>query len=241
VLGKPWRLYSPAPPEPSDLAVSPDGTYAYAPLSPVDGTVATFDLRSYSGLEETASGRPNLGCSSCDLRSAAITPDGSRVLIGGDIDGVLDTATGHLSRVTTPESGTSDVAITPDGASAYAVGARDALWRYIMPAGTFDGSILAPDHFGTAVAVSPAGDRLYLAGGTSGDYKLYVLDELTHAPIGTAVAMPDTPIAMNFIPDQAPVASVTSMGSARYDGSASSAQRPSGSPCGSTAGPLAAR
>src|SRR3954451_18741653 len=130
-------------------------------MSPVDDTVVTLDLRSYSGMEETAFHRPNLGCSSCDLRSAAITPGGSRVLIGGVINGVLDTATGDLTRVTTLDSGTSDTAITPNGVSAYVVGARDALWRYGMPAGTFDGSIVAPDYYGTSVAVNPAGDRLY--------------------------------------------------------------------------------
>src|SRR3954453_21530367 len=43
VLGTRWGLLSPPPPSPSDLAITPDGSRAFTPMSSHDGTVAIFN------------------------------------------------------------------------------------------------------------------------------------------------------------------------------------------------------
>ena len=204
-LGKPWSLVHPAPPEPADLAVTPDGTYAYAAMDRNDASVAEFDLHSFSGQE--VGNRPHLDCT-CDMRAIAVTPDGSRVLVGGDANGIINTATHALTALTTPGSGTADLAISPDGASAYAVGSREALWRYGLPSGAFDGSAVSPAEYSLSVAFNPAGDRVFL-GGYFPDNDLYILDKATHAPIGDPIELEGTPVAMATTPDQPPVADLS--------------------------------
>ncbi len=227
MLGERWSIDS-APPVPEDLAVSPDGSHAYAPMS-YESSVAEFDLRSYTGHEvaTTRGERLDLECGVCPMRSAAITPDGSQVVIGGEYNGILDTAAHTLTRLTDLGYGTTDVAISPDGANAFAVGERNALWRYSLPSGVFDGTTRPPSELGRTVALNPAGDTLYV--GFILDSELYVLDEATHIPIGEPIELDGRPVAMAVTPDQAPTAALTASSDAgdpglsvSFDASASS-------------------
>jgi DNA-binding beta-propeller fold protein YncE len=205
ILGKPWVLTRPAPPDPADLAVLPSGARAYTPMEQRDGSFAEFDLTSYSGIE--AGTRTHFEGGSELLHAAAATPDGTQVLIGGDSNGLVDTATGKLTKVTTFGDGTSDVAINPDGRTAYAVGAREALWRYSLPSGILDASAISPGVFDSAVALNPAGDRLFV-GESFPDHQLFFLDQASHARIGSPIALDGIPVRMATTPDQPPDAAL---------------------------------
>lgn len=207
-IGTPWTLHEPVPPPvPSALAVTTDGTHAYAAIDG-DGMVADFDLTSFTGLEQatlTSTPRLRVANGNLPLRAIAVTPDGRKVVATGDGLGIIDTATRTVETVSSPASFTG-LAITPDSGRALLVG-NFSLYRFAIGTQTFESEFaMFVEPNAIAVAIDPAGTRAVVAGGTVGDYRARVFDPITHEPAGDPVALVGRPVALAIVPDQPPLA-----------------------------------
>jgi len=159
----------------------------------------------------------NLGSGS-GPKAIAFTPDGSRAYVAS-VNGAgvfpIDTATGVASAaIPLPDSARS-IAITPDGSRAFVPSAGNnsnvhqidlATNTVVSPTITFSSG---PANL-NAVAITPGGGRLYVAGGPLPDPgKVVGLSlasrELTGPPIDVGL----TPIAMAIVPDKSPTARLT--------------------------------
>lgn len=107
-------------------------------------------------------------------RAVALTPDGSRLVVtneqGGSVAGI-DTATGAIAWQTplganqqAPGSYPAGVVTTPDGRAAFvAAQGSNAVFRLDVATGAVTGLVPVGDH-PVALAVSPTGRQLYVAG-----------------------------------------------------------------------------
>ncbi len=180
---------------PMNPTFTPDGRLLYVADSQ-GSNIAVIDPRTNSVTEVI-----DLDMRPCDL---AFTPDGERLVVtliqaspyeGQGAVMVLDLTTGEeASRVvigTNPE----EVAITPDGARAYAVGA--SLWAIDVARGDVVRDIYLPHHCYDALA-SPDGKRIYLSA-TFGSDKIVIVDTETNAVAGEIDVL--MPCGMVISPD----------------------------------------
>ena len=167
------------------VAVSPDGAHVYA-FGPLDDAVAVFARNAGTGAltflasQVHAPLQTNLNEGGTVIPGAiALEPGGSQLYVAADRIAVLarNAGTGALlatSAATTLRS-TSALALSPDGAHLYAASLEGTLTAFRRDAGTgglefveseMDG-IGALDALGMpqAVAVSPDGGHVYVAGG----------------------------------------------------------------------------
>ena len=206
-IGTRWALDA-APPGVADLAVMPDGTHAWAALD-FDGTIADFDLRSFTGHEvaDTRSDRLKVTNGGSALDEVAVRPNGSLVVVAGIKVGRIKPATRSVATDDLPDQ-IKGLAITPNGAKALATG-NMALWRLGLPNGRFESEFSSiVESTGEDVAVTPDGELGVVAGGEVGNYRVRSFDPITQAPFAPAVAIPGDPISIAIVPNQPPVATL---------------------------------
>ncbi len=180
---------------PMNPTFTPDGRLLYVADSQ-GSNIAVIDPTTNAVAEVI-----DLDMRPCDL---AFTPDGERLVVtliqaspyeGQGAVMVIDVATGQeLSRAvigTNPE----EVAITPDGTRAYAVGA--SLWAIDVATGEVLRDIWLPHHCYDALA-SPDGKRIYLSA-TFGSDKIVIVDTETNAVAGEIDVL--MPCGMVISPD----------------------------------------
>jgi YVTN family beta-propeller protein len=147
-------------------------------------------------------------------RAIGFTPDGSRAYVTSENGGgviPMDAASGAAGALigTGGDPGLS-IAISPDGSSAFvpSAGLDHDLYEIDLATNTGVSPTLSPPDWPThlnAVAMTPDGSRVYVAGGPGPDpgqvagFDL-VAGELTGDPIDVGL----TPIAMAIVPDQSP-------------------------------------
>src|SRR4051794_18400713 len=202
------------------IAVTPNGRTAY--LSANDGSVVPVDLTTHQeGTAIPVGGTP---------RGLAVTPDGTRVVVavnGTDSVRVIDTATNGLAAKAPAVPGANEVAITPDGATAWVTtwngtdeSATTTEDGYVIPVNL--GSLTAgtrvnvrnSDSMGQAwgVAITPDGRKLYVSDGRSNNTNpngttVRAVDLAASPPVaGTPITVGMSPRVIAITPDQAPIA-----------------------------------
>jgi YVTN family beta-propeller protein len=196
----------------TDVAVRPDGTRAYVPLQ--IGSVLAVDLTSRQVASTIRTeGRPY---------TIAVTSDGARAYVA-DLAGVslfvLDTT--HDSLVKSIDLAPLErpvrspaVAISPDGGRAWVTSATP-MDDYLIVIDTAANAIAgrhALDIHPVGVAVSPDGQRLYVAGCKLScvDGTLAVLDA-ANGSILSKIPLPAAPVGMVVTPDGARAYTPTGM------------------------------
>jgi DNA-binding beta-propeller fold protein YncE len=162
--------------EPRGIAISPNGRNVYV-ASADDGAIVTF--RRFPSTGQLDFVESDSGFSS-PAEDVAVAPDGSRVYAGFD-NGVVTfrrtASTGALSSLGVADEvlGALGVTVTPDGGNVYATFnlINDSLSTLAVPRSgraVFRGSTQLEEFVDpTALAASPDGRHIYLAGGTAGD------------------------------------------------------------------------
>ncbi len=148
--------------QPTDVAITPDGTTGYVTNSG-DGTVTPFDV--YSG---NAGAPINVGNGPAGV---AITPDGKTVYVANRGDGTvtpIDVASGKAQNAIRVGKQPADVAVTPDGKTVYVTNGGDAT---VTPIDVASGNPGGPIKVGSGpagLAVTPDGKTVYVANGGDG-------------------------------------------------------------------------
>lgn len=197
------------------VAVSPDGAHVYVVGSDDDAVAVLARNGATGALTFVAQARDGIG-GVTGMRvptAVAVSPDGAHVYVTSrEDDGVVVFARAGGAGTLTPAAVVRDgvggvdgldhassVAVSPDGASVYVTGAHDdAVAAFARDAGTgaltFVG--LARDGVGgvsgiarpTAVAVSPDGASVYVAGGAADGVGVFARDPGTGALTFVAAA-----------------------------------------------------
>ena len=155
---------------PVDVAVNPDGRYLYT----ADGgsnRVSVLDTRARRVVASVRVGTQPL--------SVAVAPDGKTVYAAnsgsGDVS-VIDARTNRVVRAIPTGRFPSGVAVTRDGASVYVTNELSGVTVINAGKGTVAARLRSPSPVG--VAMSPDGDRAYVAG--LGPGRLTAIDTGTH-------------------------------------------------------------
>jgi YVTN family beta-propeller protein len=165
---------------PIDVAVNPDGRYLYA----ADGgsnRVSVVDTRAKRVVKSVRVGTQPL--------SVAVAPDGRTVYAAnsgsGDVS-VIDAMTNRVVRSIPTGRFPSGVAITPDGAFLYVTNQLSGVTVVNAGNGSVAATLRAPSPF--SVAMSPTGDRAYVAG--LGPGTVTAIDTATHRVSSTVSVGP---------------------------------------------------
>jgi YVTN family beta-propeller protein len=156
--------------EPMDVAVNPNGRYLYT----ADGgsnRVSILDTRAKRVVASVRVGIQPL--------SVAAAPDGKTVYAAnsgsGDVS-VIDARTNRVVRAIATGRFPTGVAVTPDGASAYVTNELSGVTVINADNGKVEARLREPSPF--SVAMSPKGDRAYVAG--LGPGRITAIDTATH-------------------------------------------------------------
>jgi len=197
--GRPQRIQLPG--EVGDLALSPDGTTLYAAVCGSGvSAVHAVDLASRAiawSVEGVA------GCT-----RLVLSPRGERLLVADAPDILLvDTRTRAVERVVTPAATISDIVLTADGRTLYAAAAFGGLLA--VDTGRRNVTTISRLPCPMQVALSPAGDRLYVnyqcggPGGRRGHDSIEVLDTRTHQAVAVIKDLPNVGGDLAVSPDGA--------------------------------------
>jgi YVTN family beta-propeller protein len=186
---------------PVSIAVTPDGTKGYLPLN--TGSVTPFNTSTNT-----------VGTSffaSSGLTDVAISPDGTKAYVGNgsfNTIKVIDTATDAVSTITvdaTPDR----LALSPDGTKIYMVnrGVTPNVTIRNASSGAQIGDPIVLGDFNTfpeAVAVTPNGNKLYIASTTSTGAGSVSVVDLTATPsptLSTVAGISGNPAGIAITPD----------------------------------------
>ena len=185
----------PIPTGPHGLVVTPDGKWVYA-SSDGDSVISVIDTASDTVADTIQVGKTPHGL--------AITPDGSRVLVAGfgtDSVEAIDTSSRQVVWQT-PVPQPHNIAIAPDGQTAYAGGQKEGAQQIAVidvATGTLTGSVPL-DRAPRALAMSPDGSALtYTLAGVDA---LQVLD-VSSLQLNTQIPTGVSPHHPLFTPDGA--------------------------------------
>ncbi len=206
--------------DPEEIAITPDGKTAYVtaitcglllctgPGNPTElASVEVIDTGTNSLISTITFG----SVAQALLSGIAISPDGSRAYATdamGNKIWVIDTATNSIKAiVSTASSGFSDVSVSPDGMSLYALGwtngpVNDSF--FIDVVNTQTGTVTASIPLGnteppTKMALTPDGGHAYVTGQT-GD--LWVVDTMKKAVVASVpISYPNPLFAVAVTPD----------------------------------------
>ena len=166
--------------KPIDVAADPSGRYLYT----ADGgsnRVSVLDIRTKRVVASVRVGTQPL--------SVAVAPDGGTVYAAnsgsGDVS-VIDARTKRVVRSIPTGRFPSGVAITPDGASVYVTNELSGVTVIDAGKGTVQARLREPSPF--SVAMSPDGDRAYIAG--LGPGTVTIIDTGTHRVSSTVSVGP---------------------------------------------------
>jgi YVTN family beta-propeller protein len=198
---KPWI---PVGRNPEGIAITPDGRTAYVALG--TGGVSPIDLAT--GMVGTAI--PVAG----DPHNLAITPDGVTLYVAdGQSDNVtpVDTATNVAGTPIALGAGENagDVAISPNGATAYVTVAGGDVVPINVATNTAGASITVPGGV-AGITLTPDGRTAYV---TSLNSIVTPIDTATNTP-GTPISVGTESAGVAITPDEAPAAKFTVIGSA---------------------------
>jgi DNA-binding beta-propeller fold protein YncE len=190
--------------DPTSIAISPDGRYAYV----ADGDSATVTAIN---LVTGPVGSPDMVAANAGITALAVTPNGATLLAVANPTGYAD---GSVVPVTLPSGivgaaipvGADPVAIavTPDGSTAYVVSAGDGTITPISLASDSAGSPISVGVDPMAIAITPSGATAYVLGGNGAG----TLTPITLAAnpvqdvVGSAMSVPGgAPAALAIAPD----------------------------------------
>jgi len=191
-------------PDPTSVAVSPDGRYAYV----ADGDAATVTAVN---LETGTVGTPNQVANDATLTALAITPNGATLLAvanptGYDTGSVIPItlASGSVGAPIPVGAYPVAIAVAPNGGTAYVVNAGDSTITPISLASDTAGAALSVGVDPMAITITSSGATAYVLGGTGAG----TLTPITLAAnpaqdvVGAAVSVPGgTPAALAIAPD----------------------------------------
>ena len=141
---------------PYDVAVSPDGSRAYA-SDTIGNSVSVISTAT-----NTVSATVSVGSSPLGV---AVTPDGSRVYVTNTSDNsvsVISTATNTVSATVSVGSSPRYVAVTPDGSRVYVTNGSSHSVSVISTATNTVSATVSVGGYPFSVAVSPDGSRVYV-------------------------------------------------------------------------------
>jgi YVTN family beta-propeller protein len=184
---------------PQDVAVSPDGSTAYATVTgPDTGSGGPHQLAVISTATDTVTGHINVGNSP---RQVVFSPDGRRAYVTTEqsID-VVNTTAGHLvaSIPDTAPGGPQDLAISPDGTTVYVTNPVAGTLSEISTASNRLKAALPAGDEPYAVAVSPDSKSVYVTDMNSDSVR--VINAATNKTIAN-VAVEGLPGSLAFTPD----------------------------------------
>ena len=191
-------------PDPTSVAVSPDGRYAYV----ADGDAATVTAVN---LETGTVGTPNQVTDDATLTALAITPNGATLLAvvtptGYDTGSVIPItlASGTVGAPIPVGADPVAIAVAPNGGTAYVVNAGDSTITPISLASDTAGAALSVGVDPMAIAITSSGATAYVLGGTGAG----TLTPITLAAnpaqdvVGAAISVPGgAPAALAIAPD----------------------------------------
>jgi DNA-binding beta-propeller fold protein YncE len=191
-------------PDPTSIAITPDGRYAYVG----DGDTGTVTPIS---LANGTVGTPNQVASAAGVTALALTPSGATLLAvvnptGYDTGSVvpITLASGAVGAPIPVGADPVAIAVTPDGGTAYVVNAGDGTITPISLAGDTPGVPISVGVDPIGIAITPSGGTAYVLGGNGAGTLTPVTLAANPAQdvVGTAIAVPGgAPKAVANAPD----------------------------------------
>ena len=192
--------------DPTSIAVTPDGHYAYV----ADGEAATV---TQVNLETGTVGAPNQVADEATLSALAITPDGATLLAVVNPDGYgtgsvipITLASGTVGAAIPVGADPVAIAVAPGGGTAYVVNAGDSTITPISLASDTAGAPLSVGVNPMAIAITPRGGTSYVLGGHDAGTLTPVTLAANPAQdvVGSAISVPGgAPAALAMAPDGA--------------------------------------
>jgi YVTN family beta-propeller protein len=149
------------PPNPSAVAITPDGSAAYVAEAGTNSVVAvTLATGAVSPPIAVGAGPVAL----------AVSPDGHKVYVvngGGNSVSVIDIATGTVAPPISVGNGAAGIAITPDGSRICVVNSVDSTISVISTASGVVSATIAVQGDPTAIAITPDGSKALVGGDQS--------------------------------------------------------------------------
>jgi YVTN family beta-propeller protein len=193
--------------EPSDVAISPDGSRAYV-TNTGDGSVSVIDVRSRQkvGSPISVGGEP---------RGIAISVDGTRAYVANtasDTVSVIDVPTSTVVATVPLGAGTEPegIAVTPDGAAAFVAQRANDVALITTATNTVAGSVKVAAGLGPfRLALTPDGGRGFLSNANSSTATIF--STITSTVLGSPVLIGPNPAGVAVNPHESR-AYVTSQG-----------------------------
>jgi DNA-binding beta-propeller fold protein YncE len=189
--------------DPTSVAVTPDGHYAYV----ADGETATV---TEVNLETGTVGTPNQVADDATLSALAITPNGATLLAVVNPDGYgtgsvipITLASGAVGAPIPVGADPVAVAVAPNG-TAYVVNAGDSTITPISLASDTAGAPLSVGVNPMAIVITPSGGTAYVLGGNGAGTLTPVTLAANPAQdvVGSAISVPGgAPAALAMAPD----------------------------------------
>jgi YVTN family beta-propeller protein len=179
-------------PNPSGIAVTPDGRRAYVATEP--NTLEIIDLDNAAAVGNVPfPGSPF---------AVAITPDGNRGLTTLTSNGTVEVF--ELASITTATSIPVDhfpmgIAVTPDSKQAYVVCSGSSSIRVIDLATNNISPPTPPEGDPAWIAIAPNGQHAYVINGSAG--LVSILDTTTGAKVGHEIVVGGDPLGGAITPD----------------------------------------
>jgi YVTN family beta-propeller protein len=191
---------------PDKIAISPDGTTAFVVNGGSQGSVTPLNVAAKVLGAPIATGGDTPG-------GIAITPDGSTALVANARSNsitpinLVTRSAGTPVSVGPAGSLPSTIAITPDGQSAYVTDiGSNSVSPLTLSAGSWRAGTRLPVEFQPGgIGITPDGKTAYVANsGSNTIVPIALATRTVGAPFATGL----TPVAIAFVPDQAPTASL---------------------------------
>ena len=167
------------------VVISPDASTAYFSRTSLDASRkpnAAVIVASLADLTTTT-----IGLSATSAGAIALTPDGSRLVVGGDAMAIVDTATRAVVATYHPVGTAGLSAMAADATRAYASRGSGLQAPGVLAIDLASATLVAelpPPAVPLALELSPAGDRLYAADGSA----FSVINPATGGVIASGVA-----------------------------------------------------